>query len=508
MGVATHAASNPAFELRGITKRFDDLIANEDVSFTVAANGLHGVVGENGAGKSTAMKILYGLYAPDEGEIWVRGAIAKIPDPHAAIALGIGMVHQHFMLVPSLTVWQNIVLGSEPTFRLNAPDICHSLTTLQQNFGFSLNLNALIEDLPVGLQQQVEILKLLYRKAEILILDEPTAVLTPQEVDTLFERLKHLWEAGKTIVLITHKLREILQFTRTITVMRQGKVVTSVPTAGLSEKSLAELIVGRSLAPLPTTRPASQSSVTLSVEKLTLIEHPRRILDDISFDVHQGEILGIAGVSGNGQQELIEILSNLRRPNEGTVRLAGQDLTTIPTYASRQQGLGVIAPDRYREAMIPQLSVRENAVLGHHREAMFTRGPWLSYSKIADYADGLAESFNIRPRDTRRRIGGLSGGNQQKVIVARETSHPLKLLVAAYPTRGVDIGAIEFIHSLFLQLRNAGTSIVLFSSELEEILQLSDRILVLFNGKITGDVARAKANESEIGLWMTGGKAE
>ncbi len=288
--------------------------------------------------------------------------------------------------------------------------------------------------------------------------------------------------------------------------MRQGTVVTSLPTAGLTEKKLAELIVGRLLSPLPATRPKPQEKNILSVKHISLSSKGRKLLHNISFDLKAGEILGFAGVSGNGQQELIEILSNLRNPDEGTIVLEGENLSAKSTYVSRQQGLGVIAPDRYREAMVPSLSVRENSILGHHREPQFTEGPFLSVAKIATYADGLAETFDIRPRDTRRRIGGLSGGNQQKVIVARETSQPLKLLIAAYPTRGVDIGAIEFIHSLFLKLRNSGTALILFSSELEEILALSDRILVLFGGHITGEVTRDKADESQIGLWMTGGK--
>ncbi len=497
-----------AFSLRNISKRFDQLVANDDVSFTVKSNSLHGVVGENGAGKSTAMKIVYGLFPPDSGELSVRNQVVKIANPHIAIGLGIGMVHQHFMLVPTLPVWQNIVLGIEPQFILDEKAICAQLDALQRSFGFGLDLTTKVEALPVGLQQQVEILKLLYRKAEILILDEPTAVLTPQEVTVLFARLRHLWEAGKTIVLISHKLKEILDLTQTITVMRQSKVVSTIATKGLNETGLAELIVGRKLRPLPVTRPPVRGETTLEVKDLVVTQEHKRILDGISFQVKAGEILGVAGVSGNGQQELIECLANLLRPNEGSILLSGDKLEGKNTYDSRQHGLGLIAPDRYREAIVPAFSVRENVILGHHREPQFTRGPrgaWLSQSRIAAFSDNMAETFDIRPRDTRRKIGGLSGGNQQKVVIGRETAHSLKLLVAAYPTRGVDIGAIEFIHALFLRLRNEGTSIVLFSSELEEILALSDRIIVFFDGKITGEVSRENADESQIGLWMTGG---
>ena len=495
----------PDLELRHLTKTFGDVVANRNVSFQVAKHSIHGVVGENGAGKSTIMKTVYGLYQPDAGEIWVRGKLEVIPSPQAAIKLGIGMVHQHFMLVPTLTVWQNIILGQEPhPFRLDRKYIIPQLQDLQYSFGFSLDLNAKVENLSVGSQQQVEILKALYRQAEILILDEPTAVLTPQETDVLLERLRALWQRGKTIILISHKLREILRFTQNITVMRQGTAVDTVKTEGLNENTLGELIVGRQIGRLPTRAKPTKLEKVIEIKDLTVYDGKRKVLDKVTFEVRAGEILGIAGVTGNGQQELIEVIAQVRKKFEGSVKFLGKPVRPNAIYDVKQNGLSVVPPDRHREGLVMSFSVAENLLLGHHCEEEFTQGAMLSNQKIVRVGTKLIDDFDVRPRNLSLAISALSGGNQQKVIIAREMNREVKFCLACHPTRGVDIGAIEFIHNLFLKSREAGTGILLISSELEEVLALSDRILVIYDGKIVGETTREAANESQIGLWMTG----
>ncbi len=497
-----------AFAFRGITKRFGPVVANEAVTFEARQGSIHGVVGENGAGKSTIMKVLYGLYQPDEGEMQVRGQTVRIASPEAAIRLGIGMVHQHFMLVPTLSIWRNVILGREPTLgRLDAASIKQKLDELQKTFGFHLDLDACIEDLPVGLQQQVEILKLLYREANILILDEPTAVLTPQEVETLFERLKTLQVTGKTIVMISHKLKEILRFTEAVTVMRRGKVIDTVATKGLSEDMLAEKIVGRHLRALPNRKAVPDAPPALEVKNLSLDIGGKNRLSDVCFSVRPGEILGIAGVEGNGQHDLAEILANVNRRYDGEVTFLGKRLRDRQTYEVKQNGLAVIPSDRHREAVILDFTVQENLLLGHHKEVRYGKKPWLSVDRCSKASEKLLEQFDVRPRNPGLPISALSGGNQQKVVVARELSEPVKFILASHPTRGVDIGAIEFIHSLIVELRDKGAAVVLISSELDEVMALADRVLVLYDGKVQGYVDRKDADERRIGLWMTGGHA-
>lgn len=498
--------SAPAFEFDNITKIFGHVTANENVSFSVGEHSIHGVVGENGAGKSTIMKVLYGMYPPDGGRILFKGKPIEIENPQTAISLGIGMVHQHFMLVPTLSVWQNIILGREPTKgKLNQNAIRTALNTLQGEFGFTLDLDALVENLPVGHQQQVEILKLLYRRADILILDEPTAVLTPQEVDTLFERLRTLWKNNKTIVLISHKLREVLEFTHNITVMRQGKVIDTRKTSSLNQSLLAQLIVGRKLLSLPERKTLKDSRPVVQVNNVTVRSKGHKLkLDDVSFEVHSGEILGIAGIEGNGQTELVEVLSHVREDYEGSVSLGEVSYKESTTYGIRQAGLSVIPADRHREGVILDFSLWENLILGHHLEPEFTNGLRLAKSRIRVHCKDLLDEFDVRPRAQDLPIRALSGGNQQKAVVARELSRPVQFLVAAHPTRGVDIGAIEFIHSLFLARRDEGGAVLLISSELDEILTLADRILVLYEGKIVGETPRSQTNERQLGLWMTG----
>lgn len=494
-----------AFSFHGITKRFGSVLASDSVSFAVEKGSIHGVVGENGAGKSTIMKILYGLYVPDAGEIRVEERAQNITDPLHAISLGIGMVHQHFMLVPTLSVWENVVLGSEPTLgKINVSEVLQRLDAIQKDFGFSLDLTEKIENLAVGLQQQVEILKLLYRNAEILILDEPTAVLTPQEVTLLFERLKTLKEKKKTIVLITHKLKEILSFTENVTVMRQGKVVETIATKSLTETTLAEKIIGRKRMLLSSTPRSSKSDTVLKLQNVSWTRQKKQELTNISLEVHAGEIVGIAGIEGNGQHALIEVLSRVFRPTSGSITFLGEELGNKERYFLKQNGLSVIPPNRQDEAIVLDFTVNENAILGHHREDAYTKGCFLSSGKVETYTAGLLERFDVRPRNGELPVSALSGGNQQKLVVARETDGKVKFLIAAHPTRGVDIGAIEFIHSHFLKLKKEGAAILLFSSELDEILALSDRILVMYHGHIVGEVEREKATERQLGLWMTG----
>ena len=499
-------STSEAFEFREITKRFGPVLANDRVSFSVGRGTLHGIVGENGAGKSTIMKILYGMYPPDEGKVFVSGIERTMKSPGDAIRLGIGMVHQHFMLVPTLTVWENVILGHEPSRVLNQERIQHKLSQLIRDYGFSITADAVTESLSVGQQQQVEILKLLYHNAQILILDEPTAVLTPQEVELLFSRLTQLWKAGKTIVIITHKLKEILRLTQRVTIMRKARVVETIETATMNQSSLAEKIIGRQLVALPSQRSRPLSQTGISVNQLSATDRDRGSLNDISFEVKAGEILGVAGVEGNGQALLVECLAGVHKKYQGEILFHGRNLKQQSCYEMKQQDVAIIPADRHREAAVLGFSVAENYLLGHHRENRFSRWGWLSGNRIHQIVRKALSDFDVRPQSPDAHFSALSGGNQQKVIIAREFSPQTKIVIAAHPTRGVDIGAIEQIHQTLLRLKDNGAAILLVSSELEEILALSDRIVVLFNGKISGTVNRSAADEKTLGLWMTGGQ--
>ncbi len=482
-----------------VSKTFGEVKANHGVSFSIHQGSLHGIVGENGAGKSTIMKILYGMYPVDSGEIFFQGKPVHFKSPLDAIQRGLGMVHQHFMLVPTLKVWENIVLGSEPEgIRLHPSEIISELSLLQKEFGFNLDLEATIEDLSVGIQQQVEILKLLYRKAETLILDEPTAVLTPQEVDSLFAKLKTLKQQGKTIVLITHKLKEILSWTEFVTVMRHGAVVETVETKSLTENSLAEKIIGRKQKPLPKT----QTNVSDSHPILELKNVSYDKLKNLSFSVKKGEIVGIAGIDGNGQAELADLLAGVGFPESGELCYDGKT-----AVAGKTLPLAMIPPDRHAQAAILEFTVEENAILGLQRSPRFREKVLLSKTKISDFAKNVMEAFDVRPRNCKAIFSGLSGGNQQKLVVGRESEKNAACLVACHPTRGVDIGAIEFIHSHLISLKNQGKGILLISSELDEILALSDRVIVLYHGSVAGEKIASEATERELGLWMTGATA-
>ena len=497
-----------AFALHEISKSFGEVTANSKVSFEVEAGTAHGIVGENGAGKSTIMKILYGLYPPDSGWVEVKGKRENITHPETAIKLGIGMVHQHFMLVPTLSVWQNLSIGTEPGPVLFPKKIKEKLQSLQKEYGFQLDLNARIENLSVGQQQQVEILKLLHRNADILILDEPTAVLTPQEVDQLFTRLKTLLEKGRTIILITHKLKEILRFTQRVTVMRQGRVVDTTHTKELTETSLAEKIIGRKRNSLPERKifPVD-AKVLIEVQDLSLKQPDRESLQKINFSVRSGEILGVAGIEGNGQAAVVECLAGVERGYGGSVRVQGREVSRINPYRLHQLQYALVPPDRHREAAILEFTAEENFSLGHQRERVFQLAGFIrSRSRRDETLKGL-QAFDVRPPNPDQRFREFSGGNQQKLVLAREFTREVRTVIASHPTRGVDIGAIERIHAELLMWRDKGAAILLFSSELEEILDLSDRILVLYEGKVAGVCKRSEANERQLGLWMTGGTA-
>jgi simple sugar transport system ATP-binding protein len=488
--------------MSGVEKRFPRVIANHGANLSVEEGEIHAIVGENGAGKSTLMKILYGLYEPDGGTVRVFGREITDFSPATAIAAGIGMVHQHFMLVPTLTVAENVVLGMEPRrgLVLDRAKAEEDLAALSERTGLRVDPRARVEDLPVGLQQRVEILKVLARGARILILDEPTAVLTPQEVDELYVVLRGLKEQGKTILLITHKLREVKAVADRLTVLRRGTTVGTASTADVTAEKIAEMMVGRPVVLTVEKKTASPGEVVLEVDGLRA-----RRLNGVGLDVRAGEILGIAGVEGNGQSELLECLSGLRAAEAGRVSLAGQDLSAAGPREWFRAGLAVIPEDRLKRGLVGDYSVADNLILGRHRQPEFSSKGFVR-AGVRDFdADDLIRKFDVRPPDRQAEARGLSGGNQQKVIVARELSRRPKFLLAAHPTRGVDIGAIEFIHKAIVAQRDRGVAVLLVSAELSEVMALSDRIAVMHAGKIVGVVPAAGADEKKIGVMMAGG---
>ncbi|MBI1763648.1 MAG: ABC transporter ATP-binding protein [Acidobacteria bacterium] len=492
-------------EMRGITKRFGAVLANKNIKLAIPANTIHAIVGENGAGKSTIMKILYGFYTADEGEIVLDGQPRAIRTPHDAIALGVGMVHQHFMLVPPMTVLENIVLGAEPgnAMRIDFKKAEAEISQLARDFGFNLDLHAKVEDLSVGQQQRIEVLKALYRGARILILDEPTAVLTPPEVEEFFKILRSMREQGKTIIIITHKLNEVLALSDNVTVMRDGQVVGGRKTSETDAAELARLMVGRDVLLRVEKEPAQPKAVVLSVKHLKL----GSALNDISFDVRAGEIVGIAGVEGNGQTELIEVLSGLQHAANGSLTLGGQELNRLSARAIKELGIAHIPEDRHARGLLLEFDLADNTILGtHYRAPAANAFGLLDDDAIVAKAERLIRDFDVRPPNAALPARALSGGNQQKLIIGREFDLQPKLLLVSQPTRGVDIGAIEFIHRKLIGLRDAGAAILLVSAELEEVLSLSDRVLVMYQGRIVGEVDPQTAAQEEIGLLMTGGK--
>jgi general nucleoside transport system ATP-binding protein len=500
----------PLLELKGITKRFPGVVANDHVDFELAKGEVHALLGENGAGKSTLMNILYGLYHPDEGEFRLNGQPLRVDSPRAAIDAGIGMVHQHFMLIPVMSVAENIVLAVEPRkgpfIDLDAANA--RVRDISQRFGLAVRPEARIESISVGMQQRVEILKALYRGAEILILDEPTAVLTPQEAEELFAILRSLQAEGKSIIFISHKLGEVLAIADRITVLRRGKTIETVPREGATEESLARLMVGREVLLRVEKKPADPGEPLLKVEDLRVREERGlECVRGISFEVRAGEIVGIAGVDGNGQTELVEALTGLRKAESGRVVAGGEDLVDESARDYLDAGVGHIPEDRQRRGLVLDFTLAENIALHDYREEPDSKWGWLYPRRLIARAGRLLKEFDVRGGGPKTPAASLSGGNQQKVILAREISRDPRILIAAQPTRGLDVGAIEFVHRRLVTERDEGRGILLVSFELDEILSLADRILVIYEGRIVGEYG-PDVSEEELGIAMTGGRRE
>ena len=499
----------PAIELKGISKSFGPVRANRDINLSITKGEIHGIVGENGAGKSTLMEILYGHYSADSGTIFLDGQETPIPDSQAAINAGIGMVHQHFMLVENFTVLENIILGAEDGALL-APSLARArglLAELASEYELEVDPAAVVEDLSVGLQQRVEILKALFRNADILILDEPTGVLTPSEADHLFRILRNLRDQGKTILLITHKLREIMDVTDSVSVMRRGELVASLRTKDTSPEELAELMVGRKVLLRVEKQPPQTGDALLDVENLSMTDkNGLKRLKEVSFNVREGEIFGIAGVAGNGQSELLAVLGGITA-GSGTVRVKGHeiDIAQADGQARRSAGIAHVPEDRHRLGLIMEFAQWENAVFGYHATDRYCSRLGLTRRQsIFEVAEAKIEKYDIRPANRHLSASRFSGGNQQKIVIAREFERDPDILIVGQPTRGVDIGAIEFIHRQIIALRDAGKAILLISVELDEILSLADRIAVMFDGSMSADTQAKDTDERELGMLMAG----
>ncbi len=497
-------------ELRGLTKRFGPVVANRAVDLVLKPGEVLGLLGENGAGKSTLMNMLCGLYTPDEGEILIDGQPVHFKGPGEAIEAGIGMVHQHFMLVPVFSVVENVVLGIEPTKHLDFLDLAKARDEVREigrQYSLDVDPDALIESLPVGVQQRVEIIKVLFRSADVLILDEPTAVLTPQEVQEFFEIVRSLRDDGKAIVFITHKLNEILEIADRISVLRNGEIVGEGDPADLTKETLAEMMVGRPVSLSLGKTARAPGETILDVRDLVVLRDDDRVaVDNISLTVQSGEIVGLAGVQGNGQSALIETITGLRHAARGTVTYLGEDITGVSVRKRHRMGIAHIPEDRLRSGLIADFTIAENMVLDTYYDDRFARAGQVVWTRAEHWAAKAAREFDIRTPSVFLRAGNLSGGNQQKLIVARELSRETKLVVAAQPTRGLDVGSIEYIHRRLLAARDEGDGILIMSSELDEILALSDRILVMFKGRIVAefDAREAPPDKSAIGLSMAG----
>jgi general nucleoside transport system ATP-binding protein len=501
------ADERPVLELRGITKRFPGIVANDNVDFDLRKGEVHALLGENGAGKSTLMNVLYGLYHPDEGEILINGKPAELGSPRAAIENGVGMVHQHFMLIPVMTVAENIVLATEPVHNGVLLDYAAAEKRVQDistRFGLAVDPRAMVRDITVGQQQRVEILKALYRGADILVLDEPTAVLTPQEAQELFAIVRGLTEQGKSIIFISHKLNEVTEIADRITVLRRGKKIETLPAAGATEESLARLMVGREVLLRVDKRPGEPKEPLLRIEGLT-VDDDRGLekVRDVSFEVRGGEIVGVAGVDGNGQTELIDAIAGLRKVKAGRIVVGDEDVTDDGCRDCLDAGLGHIPEDRQRRGLVLDFSLAENIALHDYDHQPASRFGWLYPKRMVEKARTLLQEFDVRGGGPQTLAGGLSGGNQQKVVLAREIDRNPKVLIAAQPTRGLDVGAIEFVHRRLVEERDEGRAVLLVSLELEEILSLSDRILVIYEGEIVGEFAPG-VTEDELGIAMTG----
>ena len=498
----------PILELRGITKRFPGVLANDHIDLTLEQGEIHALLGENGAGKTTLMNILYGLYDPDEGEIFVRDKQIHVESPSDAISAGVGMVHQHFMLVPVFTVTENVMLGDESTVFggfLDRKSSANRIREISEQYHLRVDPNAYVRDLPVGVQQRVEIIKLLYREADILILDEPTAVLTPQEVNELFSIMRSLVDHGKSIIFITHKLREVLEFADRITVIRGGKVVGSTTPQEADQNTLAAMMVGRDVDLHIDKSPARPEEVVLKVEDMVVLDEIDHVaVKNISLEVRAGEILGIAGVQGNGQTELVKALTGLSHPVSGTVALLGQDITGASSRVITELGSAHIPEDRQKDGLVLTATVADNLVLNTYYREPFAEGVIIQGEKVLENAADIINNFDIRTPSSLIPVGSLSGGNQQKVIVGREFSRPIKFLVASQPTRGLDVGSIEYIHTRLIEKRADGCAILLVSTELDEIMELSDRIAVMYRGEIIDVVDAKDVTKEQVGLLMAG----
>ena len=505
----------PVLELKGITKRFPGVLANDHIDLTLKKGEIHALLGENGAGKSTLMNILYGLYSQDEGEFFINGKQIEINSSREAIQAGIGMVHQHFMLVPVFSVIDNVMLGDEEeinlgiTKKLDRNKVAQRIREISEEYNLDVDPYAMVEDLPVGVQQRVEIIKLLYREADILILDEPTAVLTPQEVDDLFNIMRNLIDNGKSIIFITHKLREILEFADRVTVIRRGKVVGTTTPAEADENSLAAMMVGREVSLNIEKEPAKPKDTVLSVQNLTVIDDRKQVaVNNISFEVKAGEVLGVAGVQGNGQTELVEALTGLRASLSGEITLLGNDITKATPRQITELGTGHIPEDRQADGLVLDFPIKDNMVLNTYYKSPFSKGLNLQEEKIMENSEKLIKDYDVRTPSAYTSAGALSGGNQQKVIVAREFSRDLNMLIASQPTRGLDVGSIEYIHKQIIKKRDNGIAVLLVSTELDEVLELSDRIAVMYRGEIIDILDADKVTKNQVGLLMAGVKSE
>ncbi|WP_040493435.1 ABC transporter ATP-binding protein [Ilumatobacter nonamiensis] len=494
-------------ELRGITKRFPGVVANDNVNLTIRSGEVLALVGENGAGKSTLMNILYGLYHADEGDIYIDGTPVKFETSGDAIAAGIGMVHQHFMLVPVFTVAENVVLGIEPTrgLSLDRAKAAAEVERISDEYSLGLEPDALIENLPVGIQQRVEISKVLLRDAEIVVFDEPTAVLTPQEIDDFFRIVEALKASGRGIVFITHKLTEALRVADRISVLRRGQTVGEADPSEIDEVGLAELMVGRPVQLVVDKSPAEPGASTLQVNDLHVVDASgRTLVDHTTFDVRAGEIVGIAGVQGNGQTELVEAITGLREILSGTVSVDGIDLTDASPRDVHLAAVAHVPEDRQRSGLVSEFSVAENLVLTRYHSDEFSSGVTMNWSRVRENARELVEQYDVRTPSIDTSAGTLSGGNQQKVIVARELSRDLRLVIASQPTRGVDVGSIEYIHAQVVAARDEGAAVMVVSTELDEVMALADRVIVLYRGRVVADLDRDATNHNEVGLYMAG----
>jgi simple sugar transport system ATP-binding protein len=500
-------ADSPALELRGITKRFGALVANRSVDFELRRGEIHALLGENGAGKSTLMNVLYGLHQPDEGEILLGGEKVDIRSSSRAIGLGIGMVHQHFMLVPVMTVAENLVLGAEPKNGplLNYKEAARRTRELSQRFGLAVDPDARVQDLGVGAQQRVEILRALFRGAKVLVLDEPTAVLTAQEAQDLFVVLRNLASEGTGIIFISHKLNEVLDVADRITVLRRGEKVDTVPREGATERSLATLMVGRDVLLRVEKDDRQPGDSLLSLQNVSARDdRGLPAVRDVSLDVRAGEIVGLAGIDANGQSELIETIMGLRKPDEGVIKVAGRDVTHASPRATLDAGVSHIAEDRHRRGLVLEFNLAENLALREYDSPAFSNRGFLSPKKMVASARKLLKEFDVRGGDPETRAGSLSGGNQQKVVIARELNADPQVIIAAQPTRGLDVGAIEFVHRRLVEERDAGRAVFLVSLEMEEIRSLSDRVLVIYEGQIVAEMS-PESSEEDFGVMMTGG---